>query len=123
MPKHDTEFSDQWKQLKDKNGQVVGEWLEKGEKEGYANCKLCKKDFRIDNGGRSQVIQHADGAKHKHQILKQTKSNFKLKAPLLSTSSSSAAPPLLAMEKPFEEQVSIIVLLGNGSVLILFSVE
>ena len=86
-----------------------------------ANCKLCKKDFRIDNGGRSQVIQHADGAKHK-QILKQTKSNFKLKAPL-STSSSSAAPPLLAMEKPFEEQVSIIVLLGNGSVLILFSVE
>ena len=89
MPKHDTEFSDQWKQPKDKNWQVVGEWLEKGEKEGYANCKLCKKDFRIENGGKSQVIQHADGAKHK-QILKQTKSNFKLKAPL-STSSSSAA--------------------------------
>ena len=59
-----SKYSESWEGRIDQNGRKFGLWLKRGENEGFAYCLYCKKEFRIDGSGISQVIHHASGSKH-----------------------------------------------------------
>lgn len=62
MPKHLTKYNPSW--------ELEFSWIQSCNQDIYsAKCKLCSKKknctFRIDSGGKSQLISHANSKKHK----------------------------------------------------------
>ena len=49
---------------KDKNGDDLGEYINKGEDNYTDRCNSYKKSFQIDNQGKWQIIQHAASSGH-----------------------------------------------------------
>lgn len=64
MPRK-TKFSPVWLEKNDRNGKVVKTWCRASDDEFSAFCILCDSTFKISNQGFSQILLHADGAKHK----------------------------------------------------------
>lgn len=56
MGRHVTKFLDAWSQ--------TYTWITKCNDESSAKCTICKCDFKISNGGVSQVRAHASTKKH-----------------------------------------------------------
>lgn len=56
MGKYKTSYSTDW--------QKSFKWLRKCSDRASASCKICDLEFKIDNGGLSQVKSHAKSKKH-----------------------------------------------------------
>lgn len=66
MPHGDTKFKSSWLTEKDGNGHKIGDWLQEVKNDQYvAKCIVCTSTFKCSNSGLKQVLQHAEGQKHK----------------------------------------------------------
>ena len=63
-----TKFSGSWLSYHDSNGQKFSEWCKKGKDDYNGYCCLCKVDFKCDNAGKAQLLQHAKRKKHTEVI-------------------------------------------------------
>lgn len=68
MPHGSTKFQSSWTSAIDSNGQVVRDWCRRGNSDKFAYCRVCDSEFRIDNAGKAQVLQHAKGKVHKDLV-------------------------------------------------------
>ena len=75
MPAVHKKFNSSWLSHVDPNGQTVGEWCRKGKHCFHAYCRFCYTDFKCDNSGKFQVLQHAKKEKHKQAIKHVLKNN------------------------------------------------
>ena len=65
MPRGSTKFSSVWLAIVDDNNQRVDEWCRKGRDDYHAYCVFCNSEFKCDNAGVAQILQHAKKDKHK----------------------------------------------------------
>ena len=69
MPGGKTKFNRSWLVKLDKNGNSISDWcVQDSSNEFAAYCYVCSKSISCANNGLYQVINHADGAKHKQCI-------------------------------------------------------
>ena len=68
MPGGQTKFAGAWLSHVDTNGQKIGEWCNKGKDDYHGYCQFCNSDIRIDNAGKTQLLQHASQMKHQEAI-------------------------------------------------------
>ena len=74
MPAGQTKFSGSRLSCVDSNNQTIREWCRKGKDDYHAYCCFCDTDFKCDNSGKAQLLQHAKKEKHK-QATKPARSN------------------------------------------------
>ncbi|KAG8173302.1 hypothetical protein JTE90_016297, partial [Oedothorax gibbosus] len=65
MPLRKTKFREDWLLLLDNNGTKINEWCVKGSDDFSGYCFLCKATVNVSNSGKTQLMQHANTAKHK----------------------------------------------------------
>ena len=69
MPHGKTKFCTAWLQEEDNQGHRVGEWCVRDKFSVYKGyCFLCSKFVACENTGKLQLIQHAQGKKHKERM-------------------------------------------------------
>ena len=67
MPHGQTKFQSPWLEKIDINGHQVKLWCRKDNSEYAGYCFICDKSIQCGNNGVTQILNHADGVKHKEK--------------------------------------------------------
>ena len=69
MPGGKTKFNPSWLEKQDASGKTLSLWCKKDPTSEFAGyCFVCLKSVSCSNSGAAQLINHADGQKHKNNI-------------------------------------------------------